>query len=135
MTAHRPLPSFFTPSMNLACSSTVHGLLLDLTMKCLCAVCRSDDERLRDTPRNIYKKKPIMNYNRIWIYPYAFLVCIPDLLFDLLRISRNFAINVWEESQLMILEEDALASLSDAETDAEDESSSETYDPGSDKED
>jgi hypothetical protein len=35
----------------------------------------------------------------------------------------------------MILEEDALASLSDAETDAEDESSSETYDPGSDKED
>ena len=76
-----------------------------------------------------------MNYNRIWIYPYAFLVCIPDLLFDLLRISRNFAINVWEESQLMILEEDTLASLSDAETDAEDESSSETYDPGSDKED
>lgn len=76
-----------------------------------------------------------MEYNRLWIYPYAFLVCIPDFLFDLLRISRNFVINVWEESQLMILEEETL--LSDTETDFDDDgdSSSETYDPGSDKED
>lgn len=73
-----------------------------------------------------------MDYNRIWIYPYAFLVCIPDFLFDLFRISRNFVINVWEESQLMILEEES--PLSDADTDP-DESSSETYDPDSDKED
>lgn len=73
-----------------------------------------------------------MDYNRLWIYPYAFLVCIPDFLFDFLRISRNFVINVWEESQLMILEEEA--PLSDADTDS-DESTSDTYDPHSDKED
>jgi hypothetical protein len=73
-----------------------------------------------------------MEYNRLWIYPYAFLVCIPDFIFDLLRISRNFAINVWEESQLMILEEDTLLSDTDF---GDDDSSSETYDPDSDKED